>query len=369
MESVDTDASFVYNENGLRVQKTVNGEVTNYTLHGKNIVHMTKGNDDLHFFYDASNKPAIVEYNGTKYAYVHNLQGDIVAILDSTGAVVVSYVYDAWGRPISCSGTMVNTLGKINPFRYRGYVYDEETGIYYLQSRYYASDWKRFVNADTTDMLDANGDVWGNRQYLYCNNDPINRTDPYGLWSWSSILDTACKVIGTVAVVASAAAIIVGTGGTAATFVFGAACGGLIGGYFNEKAGGHYFSGFIGGSVSSLVQSIAGKFSGALGTWLGGAGGSGLGTFIAGTLDNLASPESERKSDTEILAASAHTAVVALSTSAITAYMSSGFTYALKSNGLDGLMVGMDEAFANMGSQFFGSVDDAATYVLVMKDK
>ena len=100
MRSIDTDAQFVYNENGLRIQKTVNGVVTKYTLHGKNVVHMTSDTDELHFFYDAQNRPAVVVYNGTPYSYVKNLQGDIVAILNSVGTVVVSYVYDAWGRLI-----------------------------------------------------------------------------------------------------------------------------------------------------------------------------------------------------------------------------------------------------------------------------
>ena len=68
-----TIAEFVYNADGLRVQKTVNGVATNYTLHGKNIVHMTKGNAELHFWYDAQNRPAIVEFNGTKYGYCSNL--------------------------------------------------------------------------------------------------------------------------------------------------------------------------------------------------------------------------------------------------------------------------------------------------------
>ena len=92
---------------------------------------MTSGTDELHFFYDAQNRPAVVVYNGTAYAYVKSLQGDIVAILDEAGAVVVSYVYDAWGTPIDKSGTLAETLGTLNPFRYRGYVYDEETGLYY----------------------------------------------------------------------------------------------------------------------------------------------------------------------------------------------------------------------------------------------
>ncbi len=151
---------------------------TNYTLHGKNIVNMTQGNNVLHFFYDASNKPAIVEYNGTKYAYVHNLQGDIVAILDSNGTAVVQYKYDAWGKPISKTGSMASTLGTVQPFRYRGYVYDEETGLYYLRSRYYNPSCCRFVNADALIFSDTR--LLMDDQYLYCRNNPICRIDNFG---------------------------------------------------------------------------------------------------------------------------------------------------------------------------------------------
>ena len=174
MSKAGTTASFKYNENGLRIQKTVNGVVTNYTLHGKNIVHMTQGSNSLHFYYDASNKPAIVEYNGVKYAYVHNLQGDIVAILDSNGNAVVQYKYDAWGRPISKTGSMASTLGTVQPFRYRGYVYDEETGLYYLRSRYYISSIQRFINSDL---------LCGNNQFAYCMNKPTNESDKDGFES------------------------------------------------------------------------------------------------------------------------------------------------------------------------------------------
>jgi len=171
MQSVDVDASFVYNENGLRVQKTVNGVVTKYTLHGKNIVHMTQGSNELHFFYDASNKPAVVLYNGTPYSYVKNLQGDIVAILNSAGTAVVNYVYDAWGRSISKTGSMAGTLGTVQPFRHRGYVYDEETGLYYLRSRYYAAYVNRFISPDTI--------IQGNL-YCYGDNAVIRCTDSEG---------------------------------------------------------------------------------------------------------------------------------------------------------------------------------------------
>ena len=93
MQKSGETVEFVYNENGLRVQKTATTTgVTKYTLHGKNVVHMTQGSNELHFFYDAQNKPAVVVFNGTPYSYVKNLQGDIVAILDSDKNIVVSYV-------------------------------------------------------------------------------------------------------------------------------------------------------------------------------------------------------------------------------------------------------------------------------------
>ena len=171
MQKSGVTAEFVYNADGLRVQKTVNGVATKYTLHGKNIVHMTSGTDELHFFYDAQNRPAVVVYNGVPYAYVKSLQGDIVAILDENGNMVVSYGYDAWGAPLWCTGELAETLGKVQPFRYRGYVFDEETGLYYLRSRYYNSELGRFLNADT---------IYYCNLFCYCKNSPTRRFDANG---------------------------------------------------------------------------------------------------------------------------------------------------------------------------------------------
>ena len=155
---------------------------TNYNLHSKNIVHMTQGSNELHFFYDAQNKPAVVVLNGTPYSYVKNLQGDIVAILDGNGTAVVQYQYDAWGRQISRDVVAGNSnaaaLSTLNPFRYRGYVYDEETGLYYLRNRYYASTQCRFVSPDS--YLLGNKGRFGNNCYLYCNSIPTVFADPNG---------------------------------------------------------------------------------------------------------------------------------------------------------------------------------------------
>jgi len=186
MQKAGVTAEFVYNADGLRVQKTLNGVVTKYTLHGKNVVHMTSGTDELHFFYDAQNRPAVVVYNGVPYAYVKSLQGDVIALLDGTGNVVVSYVYDAWGAPIGKSGSMAETLGTVQPFRYRGYVFDEETGLYYLRSRYYNPRWGRFVNADS---LIVSENAISQNLFRYCKNSPISRKDTNGARSKGSTDD------------------------------------------------------------------------------------------------------------------------------------------------------------------------------------
>ena len=205
------EVTFEYNENGLRTKKTrmyyddatgdIGYKATNYPLHGKNIAHLTNGSNALHFFYDAQNRPAIVVYNGTAYGYVHNLQGDIIAIVDSAGTKVVEYKYDAWGKPLSKTGSMASTLGKWNPFRYRGYVYDEETEIYYNQSRFYNPFIARFISADATGVLTASlKSLTEKNLYAYCDNNPVMRKDIDGAF-WDTFFDivslavSVCEVI------------------------------------------------------------------------------------------------------------------------------------------------------------------------------
>ena len=120
----------------------------------------------------------MVRYNGTDYAYLQNLQGDIVSIVDMSGTTVVEYGYDAWGKPVTTEGSMAGTLGKDNPFRYRGYVWDEETGLYYLRSRYYDPSWGRFVNADT--LIAKGNSLLQHNAYVYCKNAVIITADTDG---------------------------------------------------------------------------------------------------------------------------------------------------------------------------------------------
>ena len=227
MQKAGVTAEFVYNADGLRVQKTVNGVATKYTLHGKNVVHMTSGTDELHFFYDAQNRPAVVVYNGTAYAYVKSLQGDILAILDENGNTVVSYGYDAWGAPLWCTGELAETLGKVQPFRYRGYVFDEETGLYYLRSRYYNPRWGRFANADAEIAVEAK--LWDAKLFLYCANNPVRYTDDGGNSFWDVLADCGKALLVAAVVVAVVAVVIAATGGGGG-FALAAAGGEIISG-------------------------------------------------------------------------------------------------------------------------------------------
>ena len=157
----------------------------------------------------------MVTYNDVDYFYVYNLQGDVVALIDANGTQVVEYGYDAWGNPISKTGTMAATLGTVNPFRYRGYVYDEETGLYYLRSRYYNPVWKRFVNADA--YLTNSKEVFSNNQFVYCANSPVMRTDNQGTWSdWFSAITTIVTSVVVAAAVVAAAPVIAGAVGSTA---------------------------------------------------------------------------------------------------------------------------------------------------------
>lgn len=111
-------------------------------------------------------------------ANLYTLQSDMAALVDSNGTKMVSYTYDAWGKPISKAGTLASTLGTIQPFRYRGYVYDEEMGLYYLRSRYYNPNWGRFVNEDS--VVEAGTGYISANVYMYCQNNPANRVDETG---------------------------------------------------------------------------------------------------------------------------------------------------------------------------------------------
>ena len=174
----NTTASYTYDEQGVRSSKTVNGVTTTFSYNGSLLMAQTSPQKTLLFSYDANGDVISVNYNGTEYFYLRNGQNDIVGLMDGSGTRVVEYTYDAWGKLISTTGTLANTLGADNPFRYRGYYYDTETGLYYLMTRYYDPEVCRFISADVY-MSTGQGALGGN-MWAYCLNNPILYSDTLG---------------------------------------------------------------------------------------------------------------------------------------------------------------------------------------------
>ena len=178
--------TYQYNEDGLRTSKTFgNGNKVDYywldgTLQAEagpyhRTTYLYDENGSIYgFLYESE------ELQGY-FFYVFNVQGDVIGIINNSGDMVVEYTYDAWGNVTETSGVLEPTLGQINPIRYRGYYYDEETGLYYLNSRYYDAKVGRFISADG-EMEGIGGDLRGYNLFAYCFNNPINMSDSRGNW-------------------------------------------------------------------------------------------------------------------------------------------------------------------------------------------
>lgn len=195
------DISYKYNDNGIRTQKIVNNETTDYYLDGDKVIYEKTGENTIYYTYDGESnligfkyiKKNGEEYIYEQYYYLRNGQGDITGILDNNLKNVVSYTYDAWGNlksikdanGIKVESNDIASIGNINPYRYRGYRYDNETGMYYLQSRYYNTDWDRFINAD--GIANGNENLIEFNMFAYCANNPVNKFDPSGSIIWDII--------------------------------------------------------------------------------------------------------------------------------------------------------------------------------------
>ena len=185
---------FSYNYAGIRTKKvrkvnSVVTETTEYILNGKYIVdmihtdHLSSIVHAMHFYYDAQGNVILVDFNGAKYSYIHNLQGDVIGLMDGSGNLVVQLKYDSWGKPTSLTGSMASTLGELEPFGYRGYVWDKDTDLYYLRSRYYSASVSRFINSDTAlTSTSISTNIW-----YYCNNNPVCLLDDDGFDPWGKI--------------------------------------------------------------------------------------------------------------------------------------------------------------------------------------
>lgn len=187
--------TYKYDAGGIRLSKSIETIATNYLYDGGRLIRETNGTDTIWYVYDQNGMSGF-QLNGSNYYYIRNLQGDVTKVMGAeSGNTFATYTYDAWGN---CTiGTNVNNIATKNPIRYRGYYYDNESGFYYLNSRYYDPETGRFISPD---ILVENGSL-----YAYCGNDPINNYDPNGYFFISitiglSILAT--KILVGVAVVA-----------------------------------------------------------------------------------------------------------------------------------------------------------------------
>ena len=191
-----TTASYTYDEQGVRSSKTVNGVTTTFSYNGSLLMAQVQGSGSNQvkqlYSYDASGQLISVNYNGTEYYYLRNGQTDIVGLMDGSGTKVVEYTYDAWGKLISTTGTLATSLGADNPYRYRGYYYDTETGLYYLMTRYYDPEVCRFISADVY-MTTGQG-VLGGNMWAYCGNNPVVRYEVQGEF-WNIIIGAAAGAI------------------------------------------------------------------------------------------------------------------------------------------------------------------------------
>ena len=181
---------FAYDSDGKRVRKTSGNTETKYYYNGSTLsglVRTTTGSTGttkttVQFVYDAEGKPFLLRLNGkTDYFYLYNGLGDVVGLIDSSNKVVVRYQYNSWGKVTSSEDTSGVSLATLNPFRYRKYVYDPETGLYCLGSRYYDPEVGRFVNADDPGTIFAKPqELYNKNLYAYCDNNPVIREDIQG---------------------------------------------------------------------------------------------------------------------------------------------------------------------------------------------
>ena len=182
--------SFTYNDEGIRTSKTKGGVTTTYYLEGSRIVAEKTGDNLTVYIYDSSGMPVGMQYCANSststlwdvYWFERNLQGDVVAVYSENGTKLVQYKYDAWGKiSITYYSGGSSTTATKNPFRYRGYYYDVDLGLYYLQTRYYDANTGRFISPDTESVITATPDALTDKNlYAYCDNNPVMRRDDGG---------------------------------------------------------------------------------------------------------------------------------------------------------------------------------------------
>ena len=180
---------YVYNDEGLRIKKTdYRGVTWNYIYDGNKLIREKSINNTLDFLYDEyDNLYGFIKDNSEKYLYIRDQLQNIIGITDINGKIVVKYSYDAWGALKNIEDTSSSGIGKLNPFRFKGYYYDNETNLFYVTSRYYSPELCRFISPDSIEYLDPES-INGLNLYGYCGNNPVMNVDPSGHFFFSALL-------------------------------------------------------------------------------------------------------------------------------------------------------------------------------------
>ena len=190
LQSGNDSISYKYDSNGVRTSKTVNGVEYTYEYLNSQLMHETRGEKVFDYCYDANGQLYAVSYKANSstdavtYYFAHNWRGDITSIYDGDGNMVAKYEYDDWGNVLTVTDannseiTDPAHIANLNPFRYRSYYYDSESGLYYLMSRYYDPVVHRFLNAD--GYFQSGDNILDTNMNAYCQNNPIMNSDPTG---------------------------------------------------------------------------------------------------------------------------------------------------------------------------------------------
>ncbi len=211
--AITQSIEYKYNSEGIRTFKKITiGEEEyeyEYVLDGNLVLVEFINGNPIYYTYDANDQLLSMNYNGSEYFYVFDLLGNVIGLMNESGQLVVTYTYDAWGnqRVVAANGVENQSpifIGNINPYRYRGYRYDTETGYYYLQARYYDPEIGRFISIDDANYIsdDASSSI---NLYAYAVNNPIMNIDPSGN---EALTLATLALIGIAAIVVYAATIL-----------------------------------------------------------------------------------------------------------------------------------------------------------------
>lgn len=246
--SLDNHIVYTYGLNGTRTSKTVNGNRTTYFVLNNKILAERSDSKEIIYHY-SSDRLIGFALNGIEYIYERNIQGDVLRIYRKDNLkLVAKYYYDAYGNHVVVNQSE-EKIGDINPFRYRGYYFDSETGWYYLNSRYYSPAMGRFISPDELSILDeTKSQINGLNLYMYCGDNPVMNVDPSGKF----IVSLTALFIGAIA-------------GAVVSATVNAVSQGIQNGWSNINVGEVLFSAAIGAIGSAIGSSSIGTI-GQIGT-------------------------------------------------------------------------------------------------------